>query len=260
MVGQITTSGRKPTKGDTMITTHENRIKMQENEAHAFHADELAAHHFGYWPVCWSAVQVGVLSTLAAIVFFGLVGIALGFHLVGVENRVVDLTRVGFAALAFSVFSAFLASVAGGWVSGKVAGIRRSETAMCHAAITWLATIPILILLASLGAGSYFGGWYSGLAGSPSWASHTAAPFDRPEPIGATATEAERTQYAAARADYDAKVKQWRDETPRATRNAALGAVTALLLGLMGSVIGGWMASGEPMTLTYYRTRDSVSH
>jgi hypothetical protein len=31
--------------------------------------------------------------------------------------------------------------------------------------------------------------------------------------------------------------------------------VTALLLGLVGSVIGGWMASGEPMTLTYWRTR-----
>jgi hypothetical protein len=26
-------------------------------------------------------------------------------------------------------------------------------------------------------------------------------------------------------------------------------------LGLVGSVIGGWMASGEPMTFTYYRTR-----
>jgi hypothetical protein len=66
-------------------------------------------------------------------------------------------------------------------------------------------------------------------------------------------------QYAANRADYDAKVKLWREETPRATRNAALGAVTALLLGLVGSVIGGWIASGEPMTLTYYRTRDRLS-
>jgi hypothetical protein len=34
-----------------------------------------------------------------------------------------------------------------------------------------------------------------------------------------------------------------------------VAAVTALLLGLVGGVIGGWMASGEPMTFTYYRTR-----
>ena len=32
-------------------------------------------------------------------------------------------------------------------------------------------------------------------------------------------------------------------------RNGALGALTALLVSLMGSVIGGWMASGEPMTV-----------
>jgi len=34
-----------------------------------------------------------------------------------------------------------------------------------------------------------------------------------------------------------------------AARNAALGALTALLLGLVGSVVGGWMGSGERMTL-----------
>ena len=36
----------------------------------------------------------------------------------------------------------------------------------------------------------------------------------------------------------------------------AIPALTALLLGLVGSVIGGWIASGEPMTFTYHRTRD----
>jgi anti-sigma factor RsiW len=40
-----------------------------------------------------------------------------------------------------------------------------------------------------------------------------------------------------------------------AARNSALAAVAALLLGLIGGVIGGWMASGEPMTFTHYRTR-----
>jgi hypothetical protein len=242
-----------------MITTHENRIKIQENEAHTFQVDELSTRHFAYWPVCWSAISIGALASIAAIVVLGLIGVALGVHLVGVENRMVDLRKIGLAAIAFSVFSAFLAYVLGGWVAGMVGGIRRSEPAMLHGAITWLLTVPILVVLASLGAGSYMGGWYSGLSGSPSWASPTAAPFDRPEPPEANASQQERLQYAANRADYDAKVKLWREETPRATRNAALGAVTALLLGLMGSVIGGWMSSGEPMTLTYYRTRDRLS-
>ena len=47
-----------------------------------------------------------------------------------------------------------------------------------------------------------------------------------------------------------------RDEFAKAMRNTALATVVALLIGLIGSVIGGWMASGEPMTLTHYRRRD----
>jgi anti-sigma factor RsiW len=39
-------------------------------------------------------------------------------------------------------------------------------------------------------------------------------------------------------------------------RNSAVGAVTALLIGLMGSLIGGWLASGEPMSLTYRRMKE----
>jgi hypothetical protein len=45
-------------------------------------------------------------------------------------------------------------------------------------------------------------------------------------------------------------------DAARAARNAALGGAAAGLLGLVGVVIAGWMASGEPMTLTYYRAGD----
>jgi len=46
--------------------------------------------------------------------------------------------------------------------------------------------------------------------------------------------------------------------SPDAIRNTALAALMSLLVGLIGSVIGGWMASGEPMTLTHYRTRQPM--
>lgn len=45
---------------------------------------------------------------------------------------------------------------------------------------------------------------------------------------------------------------------PDAIRNTALAALMSLFVGLIGSVIGGWMASGEPMTLTHYRTRQPM--
>jgi hypothetical protein len=219
---------------------------------------EVEYENWVHWPVNWSAVWVGTLAAVAAVLLFGLIGVALGAHVLGPEHRVVDLKSTGLFTLAFSVFAAFLSFVIGGWVAGKIAGILRSEPAMLHGAIVWLVAVPILVVLAALGAGGYFGGWYAGLAGTPAWGTPAGAPFSRPDPLPPGATEAERTQFRAEQAEYNQKVKQWQEDSPKVARNSALGAVTALLLGLVGSVVGGWMASGEPMSLTYHRTRQGM--
>jgi hypothetical protein len=174
------------------------------------------------WPLSWSAVWVGTLAAVALVLILGLVGIAIGAHRVG--HPLGTWHDMSFLALIWSVLAAFLSFVAGGWAAAKVGGLRRSETAMLHGAIAWLVAVPILLLLSALGASAYFGTWYGGLAGTPAWV----------------------TPVAAAAQDPAAAI---------AARNAAVAAVTALLLGLVGGVIGGWMASGEPMTFTYYRTR-----
>ena len=113
---------------------------------------------------------------------------------------------------------------------------------MLQGAIVWLVTVPLLLTLAALGAGSYFGGWYGGLAGQAVWS----------VPASGVPTVPSAPLDPAARAAAER-------EAARVARNGALGAVTALLLGLVGSVVGGWMASGEPMTLTYYRTRQVIT-
>jgi len=211
------------------------------------------------WPVYWSAVWVGALAALAVVLIIGLIGIAVGAHLLGPEDRIVDLKRTGILALIFSVCGAFFAFVAGGWTAGKVAGIRRSEPAMLHGAIVWLTALPVLLVLAGLGAGSFFGGWYGGLSGSPRWTGSAGTPFDQPVVPGAGASQKEQDDYRKELVAYRENVKQWKEETPAAVRNSALGAVTALLLGLVGAVVGGWLASGEPMSFTHYRTRNNVA-
>lgn len=218
-------------------------------------ASEAAYEKWNHWPINWSAVSVGALAALAAVLLFGLIGIALGAHLAGPEHRVVDLKKISLFTLAFCVFSSFLSFVIGGWVAGKIAGILHSEPAALHGAIVWLVAMPALVVLAALGAGSLFGGWYAGLAGTPSWVAPAGAPFERPEPPAANATQEELDKFKTEQTEYRRQVKQWQDDAPKVTRNSALGVVTALLLGLAGSVIGGWMASGEPMTWTYRRTR-----
>ena len=185
----------------------------------------MDTHHSEWtqWPVAWSAIWVGTLTALAVGLIIGLLGFAFGAHQVA---RYVDWKKVRLATLVFSIGGAFFAFAAGGWTAARIAGIRRSEPAILHGSIVWLLTLPLLLALAAVGALGHFGGWYAGLSGMPPLATAAAAP----DPELATAA-----------------------------RNNAVATAIVLLVGLVGSVIGGWMASGEPMTFTHYRTRDRLS-
>jgi hypothetical protein len=191
--------------------------RLEVEEVVAIEPDE----GFLPWYVSWSGVFVGALSALALLLVFGLTAIALGAHQIG--QRFASWHEFRLITLVFSVFGSFLSFVLGGWAAARVTGTRRADTAMLHGAIAWLVTIPGLLFLAGLGAGGYLGVWYGGLAAPPPWVPQ-ATPM---------------VENAAA---------------ALAARNAALGALTALLLGLVGSVVGGWMGSGERMSLNYSKT------
>jgi uncharacterized membrane protein YeaQ/YmgE (transglycosylase-associated protein family) len=236
--------------------------RNQADLAEARHEREgLAEAQHERWAhvhVNWTAVWIGALAVLSMVVLFGLVGTALGAHLLGPEHRIVDMKKLGIWTLIFSVCGAFFSSVVGGWVATKIAGILHSEPAMLHGAFVWLLTVPILVVCAGLGASSLFGGWYGGLG--PNSAINTSTPFVHPDPLGASATSEEIAAFKTQLAEYNRNVKQWHEDTPKVTRNSALGAIMALLLALLGSVIGGWMASGEPMNFTHHLTRKPRYH
>ncbi len=157
------------------------------------------------WPVQWSAIWVGALAAIAAGLLIGLIGIAVGAHQIG--KKPTQAGDLGFWGLVFSVAGAFFSCVIGGWVAATVAGFRRAETASVQGAVVWLVTVPLLLVLAALGAGNFFGGWYGGLAGTPVWAS--------------SATEGANAAFAA--------------------RNSALGAMQACCSGWwVGSSADGW--------------------
>jgi hypothetical protein len=172
------------------------------------------------WPIAWGAVWVGALTALAVGLIIGLVGFAVGANEVA---EYVDWKELRLLTLVFSIGGAFFAFVAGGWVAARIAGRRRSEPAILHGAIVWLLTLPILLALAAAGVVGRFGGWYGGLVAMPSLAATAGDP-----------------------------------NLAEAVRNNALATAAALLIGLVGAVLGGWMASGEPMSLTYHRTRDGL--
>jgi hypothetical protein len=229
-----------------------NRAEARARET----ADEYQYETWKHWPVNWSAVWVGALAAFCVMLIFGLCAIAVGAHLLAPEQRVVDLSKVSIWATVFNVCGAFFSFVIGAWAAVKIAGILHSEPAILHGAIVWLVAVPLIVAAAALGAANYFGGWNSGLAGAPAWATGaSAAPYLRPEAPGVNASTQDTAAYQTQLAEYGQKVRQWNEDAPKAARNSALGAVTALLVGLIGSVIGGWMAAGEPMTFTHYHTR-----
>jgi hypothetical protein len=173
------------------------------------------------WPIAWSAVWVGALTALAIGTLIGLIAYAVGAN---EAADYVDWKKLHLIGLIFSVGGAFFSYVAGGWVAARIAGRIRSEPAILHGAVVWLLSIPGLLILGALGAVGHVGGWYGGLAAVATGTTHLS--------------------------DADMAV---------ALRNNSLATAVALLIGLIGAVLGGWMASGEPMTFTHHRTRDRVA-
>jgi hypothetical protein len=124
---------------------------------------------------------------------------------------------VSFIDLVFVVAATFFAFVIGGWCAGKISGHRYSEDTILHGAIAWLlALAPISVGLAAGGQGLGRG-------------------FLAASPLIAAATSA--------------------TTVPEVIRNTALAALIGVLIALIGAVIGGWMASGEPMSFSHHRTR-----
>lgn len=174
----------------------------------------------------WSGIWVGALTSVVAVVLFGFIGTAIGAHAAGSEGRVTSWNGVGFAALAFAVFASFFAFVIGGYIATRIAGVRVPETAALYGAITFVIATIVLLALASQAA-QYLNGWYSGLAPAP--VAQPAAPGQPVDP-----------------------------NIARAARNSAVAAAAAMLIGLMGGVVGGWMGSGEPMWIGRRATRTTV--
>ena len=182
------------------------------------------------WHISWSAVVAGALAGLIAAVLFSFIATAVGAHK-AVDARILKWADVGPTTIIFSVFGAFLASAIGGWVAARVSGARRAEPAILQGVIAWLVSMALVVFLAALAGGSGL------LAGSY---------LGQLTPPGAPAA----ALAGAAPAVVDPNVAI-------AIRNAAMASVLGMLIGLMGSVVGGWMGSGERMHPYHYRTRDA---
>jgi hypothetical protein len=177
------------------------------------------------WHLDWGAVWVGALAMLVAAALFSLIALGVGAQK-AVDARVLKWADVPLATIAFSVFGAFLASAIGAWVAGRMSGARLAEPAILHGVTAWLVLMGMVIALAAIGGANSFAGGYLGNLTPP------GAPAPTP----------------GAAVDANAAI---------AIRNAAIGSVLGILIGLMGAVVGAWIASGERLdSLAHYRRTD----
>src|SRR5256885_14381042 len=180
------------------------------------------------WHLDWSAVWAGALAMLVAGALFSLIALGVGAQK-AVDARVLKWADVPLVTIAFSVFGAFLASAIGAWVAGRMSGARLAEPAILHGVVAWLVLMGIVITLAALAGAHTFAGGYLG----------NLTPPGAPSPAAGG---------APAATDPNAAI---------AIRNAAIGSVLGILIGLMGAGVGAWVASGERLdSLAHYRRTD----
>jgi hypothetical protein len=161
---------------------------------------------------------------LVAAALFSLISLAVGAQK-AVDARVLKWADVPLVTIAFSVFGAFLASAIGAWIAARMSGARLAEPAILHGVVAWLVLMGVVMTLATIaGAHTFAGGYLGNLTppGAPAAAPAGVAPVD--------------------------------PNVALAIRNAAVGSVLGILIGLMGAVVGAWVASGEPLTVAHYRT------
>jgi hypothetical protein len=134
--------------------------------------------------VSWGAILTGVVVALAVQVLLAMLGAAIGLATIepvqAGDNP--SAASMGISAAIWWALSGIVASLAGGWVAARLAGVPSHEAGMLHGLATWaVATLVVLYLLSSTataivgGAFNVVGRTLSGAGGAAGSAVSTAA-------------------------------------------------------------------------------------
>lgn len=180
--------------------------------------------------VSWGAVFAGIVIALVVQLLLSLLGVGLGATTLdpGTADNPSAATFSMGAGIWFLV-SGILASLAGGYVAGRLSGQPKASSAAWHGVTTWAATTLVIFYLLTSTIGGLIGGAYTTLTNALGNVATT---------VGATAQTA--AQVAAPNlsgvADPFSSIEQSIRSTaggtdPAALRDAAVSAVRAALTG-----------------------------
>ncbi len=103
--------------------------------------------------VRWASVLAGLFTVMAALVFFTVLGIALGLSTFDADNP----RSFGIGAGVYGLITAILSFGLGGFISARTAKVAGMGNAILNGAMVWIVLIPLIVNVLTAGVGSLLG-------------------------------------------------------------------------------------------------------
>ena len=181
-------------------------------------------------PVSWGAILAGAVAMLVGQMVLNLVGLGIGVSTIDpASGDTPSASALSGGAVIWFVVSGILASAAGGYLAGRLAGKFSRPVSGYHGLIAWAVSALLIVYLLTSTVGSLVGGAFSGVSSAVGGLGRTAG--------GAIQTVASAAAPSLAQATNPLGQieRQVRDglggQDPAALRNVATDAMTALLSG-----------------------------
>jgi hypothetical protein len=176
--------------------------------------------------ISWGAVFAGVVIALTAQLLLNLLGVGIGLATIdpSAANNP-DPKTFSISAGVWWAVSGIVAALIGGYAAGRLSGRPKESTTGWHGLIAWAGTTLVVFYLLSTALGAVVGGAFSAVSSAMGGVGQ----------IASTAAQTAAPAIASGSnpfADLEQRIRSAAGGTdPAATRDAAVGAVRALVTG-----------------------------
>lgn len=170
--------------------------------------------------ISWGAVLAGAAIALTTQVILSMIGLGIGAATLDpLTGDNPSATTLSVGAAIWFVLTGVVASIAGGYAAGRLAGKPKESTAGWHGVTAWAFSTLLIVMLLTSAVGGLVGTAYRGMAAAIGGVGSAAAQAAGP---------------AIARADPFTAIEQAlrsRGDDPAALRDGAVNAMRALMTG-----------------------------
>jgi hypothetical protein len=124
--------------------------------------------------ISWGAVLAGVALAIVTQIFINMLGVGIGAATLSPTGDNPSAATFSMSAGIWFAVSGILASMAGGYAAGRLAGKPEKGTSGWHGLIAWAVTTVVVVYLLTSAIGGILGGTFSVMSGLVSAGARTA--------------------------------------------------------------------------------------